>query len=99
MSDNNSDLIEYLCGNMFDIQGRLRANEIILNSLMSVICENAPELIEKLKEKINDTSQLSVQMKELSTDFAADAFQREIHQAILKFSLIEEASKYSPTRI
>lgn len=97
--NQNDELIEYICGSLFDLQGRLRANEIMLNSLMSVVCENAPELIEKISEKAKDTAELSIKINELTTEFAAQAFEKEINQSIRQFELIEEASKYSDTFI
>ena len=47
-SSKNDEIIEYLFASILDLQGRLQANKILLNSLLSTICENAPELIEKM---------------------------------------------------
>lgn len=98
-TDQNNELIEYFCRSLFNVQGRLRANEITLNSLMSVVCENAPELIEQIKFKINDVADLSLKMGELSTDFSIDDFNKEIDRSIRQFSLIEESAKYCPTQL
>ena len=97
--NQNDELIEYLCGSLFNLQGRLRANEIVLNSLMSIILENTPQLIDKVKIKIQDVAELSNTMGELSTDFATEAFNNEITQSIKKLDLIEDATKFSDTYI
>jgi hypothetical protein len=98
-TNQNDDIIEFLCGSVFDLQGHLKANSILLNSLMSIVCENAPELIQKIIEKTNDVAELSVKMGELRTDFAVEAFKKEINQSIKLFALMEESSKYSDTYI
>ena len=98
-ANENDRLIEYLCGSLFNIQGRLRANEIALGSLLSVVCENAPELIEQIKSKITDIAELSIKMGELSTNPEIDAFNSAIKQSLQQFALIEEASKYCASRI
>lgn len=101
MSDasQKDPLIGYICEHIFDIQGRLHANEVVLHSLVSVICENAPELIGQLKSKISDVTELKTTMQEVPEGPIAEKFKKEIEQNIRLFSLIETASKYSPTRI
>jgi hypothetical protein len=101
MSDTNEheQIINFLCTSIFDVQGRLRANEVITNAIVKVICSNAPQLIEQLKETISDTAELGVNMGELPTQMEAEIFQREIEQCILRFSLYEDSAKYNQTAI
>lgn len=70
-----------------------------MDSLLKVVCENSPELIEQIKEKITSTSELAISMKEVPAGVGVDAFKQEIEQTILRFSLIKESSNYSPTFI
>jgi hypothetical protein len=70
-----------------------------LDSLMSIVLENTPQLIDKVKNKIRDVAELSNTMGELSTEFATEAFSNEITQSIKRFDLIEDASKFSDTHI
>lgn len=99
MSDANEheEIINFLCTSIFDVQGRLRANEVITNAILKVVCSNAPQLIEQLKETISDTAELAVKMGELPTELEANIFQREIEQCILRFSLYEDSAKYNNT--
>lgn len=97
--NQNDELIEYLCGSLFDLQGKQHANSILLNSLISVICENAPELIDKIKDKTSDVSELSIKLGELSTDYALESFRTHISQTLKQFELIRESSKFSDTLI
>ncbi len=98
-TDQTDNLLNYLCASLFDLQGRLRASEVVLSSMVSVVCENAPELIDQLKLKISDTADLSTSMGELSTEPALEAFKREIRQSMAHFSLFEEASKHCSTTL
>ena len=98
-SNQNDDLVNYLCASIFEMQGRLKANEVISNSLLKVVCENAPQLIEQIKETITGLSELSLTMNELSEGIASNTFQNEIQQSILRFSLIRESANYSPTHL
>ena len=97
--NENNEIINFLCTSIFDVQGRLRANEIITNSLLKVISSNAPQLIEQIKESILDTAELSKSMGEIPSDLEGAIFHREIEQCIQRFSLYEESAKYSPTEI
>ena len=101
MSDanKNDEIITYLCTHAFETEARLKAQSIVLNSLLTVVCENSPELIEQIKEKITSTSELAISMKEVPVGVGVDAFEQEIEQTILRFSLIKESSNYSPTFI
>ncbi len=101
MSNENKtdEILNYLHGRILDVQGRLHANELITNALLKVICENAPILIEEIKGTILDTSELSQEMGEVPNDLERSIFQGEIEQCILRFSLIEESSRYSDTKI
>jgi hypothetical protein len=101
MSDNqkNEELLQQLVYGVLELQGLLSANNTILHSLQSIICENAPELIGDIKQKILDVSELKLTMNELTSDISKSAFEREIKQSLLQFNLIEEASTYSHTFI
>ena len=66
---------------------------------MKVICENSPELIEQIKETITSTSELTLSMNEVPAGVGVTAFEHEINQTMLRFSLIADSSNYSPTFI
>lgn len=92
MTDAERDnLIDYLCGQVFDLQGRLRANEIVLQTLLAEVCENNPVLIESLPKRISDICELSREMNDLDVDIAVQSFEKEIKQTILRFDLIRNA--------
>ena len=92
-------LITQLFVAVMELQGMLKASNIVQHSLLSVVCENSPQLIEQIRQKITDVSELSLTLNEFSSEIASTAFSNEIHQSILRFSLIEDASTYSPTFI
>ena len=98
-SNQNDELVTYLCTHAFQTEALLKAQSVILNSLLKVVCENSPELIEQIKEKISDTSELAITLNEVPAGVGVAAFEHEIKQTLLRFSLIEESSKYSPTFI
>lgn len=98
-STNEDSIVKQLLIAVLEMQGMLKANDVIQNSLLSVICQNSPKLIEQIKEKISSVSDLSLSLNESSSEIAATAFSNEIKQSLLRFSLIEEASNYSPTFI
>ena len=52
MSDanQNNEIVTYLCTHAFQTEALLKAQSVILNSLMKVVCANSPELIEQIKE-------------------------------------------------
>jgi len=101
MNDENNDntLVTQLFVAVMELQGMLKASNVVQYSLLSVVCENSPQLIEQLKQKITDVSELSLKLNEFSSEIASIAFSNEIQQSILRFSLIEDASKYSQTFI
>ena len=98
-STNEDTLVKQIFFAVLELQGKLKANEVIQNSLLSIICQNSPRLIDQIKDKITDVSELSLSLNEFSSEISATAFSDEIKQSILRFSLIVEASKYSPTII
>jgi hypothetical protein len=98
-STNEDTLVKQILFAVLELQGKLKANEVIQNSLLSVICQNSPKLIDQIKNNITDVSDLSLSLNEFSSEISASAFSTEIKQSILRFSLIVEASKYSPTTI
>lgn len=98
-SQQNEELLQQLVHSVLELQGLLSANNTILHSLLSIICENAPELIDDLKQKISDVCELKLSMQEITSDISKDAFEREIKQTLLQFNLIEEASTYNRTFI
>lgn len=97
--NKNDELITFLCTQAFQTEGLLKAQGVVLYSLMKVICENSPELIEQIKETITSTSELAISMNEVPAGVGVDAFEQEIQQTILRFSLIKESSNYSSTFI
>ena len=101
MSDKNQndDLVTYLCTHAFQTEALLKAQSVILNSLMKVVCENAPGLIEQIKETITSTSELTLSMNEVPAGVGVTAFEHEINQTMLRFSLIADSANYSPTFI
>jgi hypothetical protein len=98
-STNEDTLVKQIFFAVLELQGKLKANEVIQNSLLSIICQNSPRLIDQIKDKITDVSELSLSLNEFSSEISATAFSDEIKQSILRFSLMVEASKYSPTII
>jgi hypothetical protein len=98
-SSNNDEIITFLCTQAFQTESILKAQSVILNSLMKVVCENSPELIEQIKEKITSTAELTLSLKEVASGVGVEAFEQEIQQTLLRFSLIEESAIYSPTFI
>lgn len=101
MSDNqrNEELIQQLVYSVLELQGLLSANNTILHSLLSIVCENAPALIDPISEKITDVSDLKIRMNEISSDISKNAFENEIRRSIQQFDLIRESAKYSYTFI
>jgi hypothetical protein len=98
-ANKNDEIITYLCTHAFETEALLKAQSVVLNSLLKVVCENSPELIEQIKETIESTSELAIRMKEVPAGVGVDAFEQEIQQTILRFSLIKESSKYTHTFI
>jgi hypothetical protein len=98
-SNKNEELITFLCTQAFQNEGLLKAQSIVLNSLLKVVCENSPELIDQIKESIISTSELEMRMSERTSGVEVEAFEQEIQQTILRFSLIRDSSNYSPTFI
>jgi hypothetical protein len=98
-SNKNEEIITFLCTQAFQTEALLKAQSVVLNALLKVICENSPELIEQIKETIASTSELALSMKEVAAGVGVEAFEQEIQQTILRFSLIKESSNYSPTFI
>ena len=101
MSDanQNNEIVTYLCTHAFQTEALLKAQSVILNSLMKVICENSPELIEQIKETITSTSELALSMNEVPAGVGVTAFEHDINQTMLRFSLIADSAYYSPTFI
>ena len=50
-------------------------------------------------QKIIDVSELALNLNDFSSEISSTAFSNEIQQSVLRFSLIEDASKYSATFI
>ena len=98
-STNEDTLVKQIFFAVLELQGKLKANEVIQNSLLSIICQNSPRLIDQIKDKITDVSELSLSLNEFSSEISAAAFSDEIKQSILRFSLMVEASRYSSTII
>lgn len=98
-SQSNDELMQQLVFSILEMQGLLSANNTILHSLLTIVCENAPELIESVKSKIDDVSELKLSMNEITSDIYKNSFEREIQQALLQFDLMKESSKYSHTFI
>jgi hypothetical protein len=96
---SNDAIVKELCIYAVEMQGHMKANSIVLNSLVRTVFENAPELIEQIKEKIIGTTELSVSLRELSSSVAIETLQKEIDQYILRFSLITDAAKHLETYI
>lgn len=101
MSSNqsNEEFIQKMSYSILELQGLLSANNVILHSLLSIVCENAPILIDSIKNKIEDVADLKLVMNELGSDISKNAFEREIKESLLQFDLIRESSKYSATFI
>jgi hypothetical protein len=101
MSDanQNNELVTYLCTHAFQTEALLKAQGVILNSLIKVVCENSPELIEQIKEAITSTAELTLSMNEVPAGVGVSAFEHEINQTMLRFSLIKDSSKYASTFI
>ena len=101
MSNNqsNEEFIQKMSYSILELQGLLSANNVILHSLLSIVCENAPILIDSIKNKIEDVADLKLVMNELGSDISKNAFEREIKESLLQFDLIRESSKYSATFI
>lgn len=95
MTDDNSNeaLIDYLCKSLMDVRARLKVNEIVTNSVLNAVCEESPQLIVQIREKIEDVAELAVAMGELETEHESKIFQAEVRQCILRFALIEESGK------
>lgn len=101
MSSNhsNEEFIQKMSYSILELQGLLSANNVILHSLLSIVCENAPTLIDSIKNKIEDLADLKLVMNELGSDISKNAFEREIKESLLQFDLIKESSQYSSTFI
>lgn len=99
VENKNDELITFLCTQAFQTEGLLKAQGIVLYSLLKVICENSPELIEQIKETITSTSELAISMNEVPAGVGVDTFEHEIKQIIIRFNLIKESSNYSSTFI
>ena len=98
-SNKSDEIITFLCTHAFQTEALLKAQGIVLNSLMKVICENSPELIEQITGTIASTSELAISLNEIPAGVGVEAFEKEINQTILRFSLIKESSNYASTFI
>ena len=98
-NQSNEEFIQKMSYSILELQGLLSANNVILHSLLSIVCENAPILIDSIKNKIEDVADLKLVMNELGSDISKNAFEREIKESLLQFDLIRESSKYSATFI
>ena len=98
-TNKNEEIITFLCTHAFQMEGLLKAQSVVLNSLIAIVCENSPDLIEQIKDKIISISDLAITMKEVPHGVGVEAFEQEIKQTILRFNLIKESSNYSSTFI
>ena len=98
-NQNNDELIQKLVYGVLELQGLQSANATILHSWLSIVCENAPALIEPIKEKITDVADLKLKMNEFTSNISIAAFENEIKRVTLQFDLIKESSQYSYTFI
>ncbi len=96
---SNEEPLNKLVFSILELQGLQSANNTILHSMLSIFCENAPELMDSIKLKISDVAELKIAMNELSSEISKKAFEAEIKQALLMFNLIKESSTYSSTFI
>jgi hypothetical protein len=96
--DGNEVLIRQLVHSVLELQGLSSAHNTILHSLMSIICEKAPTLIDEIKEKINDVADLKIQF-EIESSISKVSFQNEITQTLKHFELITQAASLSHTYI
>ena len=99
VDENNEILLKQLVHSVLELQGLLDANATILHSFLSIVCENAPALIEPIKEKITDVADLKLKMNEVTSNISVTAFESEIKRSLLQFDLIKESSQYSYTFI
>ena len=101
MSENQKieELFKQLVCEVLELRGLQSANATILHSLLSIVCENAPALIEPIKEKITDVADLQLKMNEVTSTISIAAFEKEIKRALVQFDLMKESSQYSYTFI
>ena len=98
-SQSNEEFLQKMSYSILELQGLLSANNTILHPLLSIVCENAPQLIDSIKNKIDDVADLKIAMNELTSSVSKNAFELEIKGSLQQFDLIRESSKYSTTFI
>jgi len=96
--DDNEVLIRQLVHSVLELQGLSSAHNTILNSLLSVVCEKAPTLIDEIKENIKNVAELKIRF-EISSGISTTSFQNEIDQTLKRFDLITQAATLSHTYI
>ena len=74
-STNEDTLVKQIFFAVLELQGKLKANEVIQNSLLSIICQNSPRLIDQIKDKITDVSELSLSLMNFLLKFRQPRFQ------------------------
>ena len=98
--DSDEKLLEYTFLSFLNLRARFEANEVIMNALLHTIVEHAPELIEPLKQRINDVAEMKdIQIKNSYTSGESEIFNSHLKQCLNMFSLIEEGSKFNPIKI
>jgi hypothetical protein len=73
-NQNNEELIQKFIYGVLELQGLQSANATILSSFLSIVCENAPALIDPIKEQITDVANLKLKMNEVTSDVSVSAF-------------------------
>ena len=95
---DNEVVLQQLVHSVLELQGLSNVNNSILHSLLSIICEKSPELIDEIKLKITDVAELKVE-HELASNISITSFQNEVAQSLRYFDLYKQASTYSHTYI
>ena len=96
--DANEILMRQLVHSVLELQGLSSAHNTILHSLLSIVCEKSPSLIDEIKDKIKDVADLKIQF-EIASDISKSSFKNEIDQCLKHFELIIQAASLSHTYI
>jgi hypothetical protein len=91
---------DFIFSELQKLTAKVEANNDVNNALLSVLLENCPELIEKVKSKFFDISELTPLVNyKIWSDGTKDTYKIEVEVIKLRFDLIERGVSNSDSFI
>lgn len=81
---------DFIYSELQKLTAKVEANADVNNALLSVLLENCPELIEKVKTKFSDISELTAAVNYKNwSEGTKDTYKNEVEVIKMRFDLIE----------